>query len=270
MFTIIVPVYNSKKHVIETLNSIANQSFKEFECLIIDDCSTDGSYQVVIDFCESDSRFKSYQLKENSGGPASPRNYGISKATNQLILFCDSDDLWHEDKLLISRNTIEELNANGLSFSIICCRFKSFRDGKKIEQLNWEIKACHEFETLNRDSFKYRNRIGNSGALVKRSDILAVGGLDQAAEFVAVEDYDLWLKVITHTKNPVIKLKSQLVKYRVIPSSISANKLNMYYKALRVQERHFAHNFNKIQNIWHLLNYLLRSLIERLERILKF
>src|SRR5690554_4366466 len=90
MFSIIIPLYNKENSVFETLNSVFNQSFSEFEVILVNDGSSDNSLKVVQKFM--DPRLKVYS-KEN-GGVSDARNYGISKAENEYIAFLDADDFW--------------------------------------------------------------------------------------------------------------------------------------------------------------------------------
>lgn len=96
--SIIIPIYNKEKFLSRCINSILNQTFKNFECILIDDGSTDNSKSICIDYANKDPRIK-YYYQENSG-PASARYNGIIKSTAEMIMFVDADD-W------ISNNTVE-------------------------------------------------------------------------------------------------------------------------------------------------------------------
>ena len=95
--SVIVPFYNSSRTIKATLNSIINQSFKDFECIIINDESNDDSLEIVENFVAFDSRFKLYNQKKK--GVVSARNLGIKKSNGRYITFLDADDLWHKDFL---------------------------------------------------------------------------------------------------------------------------------------------------------------------------
>ena len=91
LVSIIVPIYNVQVFLLECLNSIANQSYKNIEILLIDDGSTDDSSSIASSYVKKDARFK-YFRKEN-GGLSSARNYGIERATGSWLMFIDSDDI---------------------------------------------------------------------------------------------------------------------------------------------------------------------------------
>ena len=95
LVSIIVPVYNLENYIIRTLETIQNQTYKNFECLIIDDGSTDKTEEVIQQWIKSDNRFK-YFYKQNSG-VGSARNFGIDVATGEYITFMDGDDIMKED-----------------------------------------------------------------------------------------------------------------------------------------------------------------------------
>src|SRR5699024_7401243 len=96
--SVITPVYNAEKFLSETIESVLNQTYKSFEYLLIDDCSTDSSASIVKEFEKNDSRIKYVKLSENSGA-AVARNTGLEKAEGRFIAFVDSDDKWYPEKL---------------------------------------------------------------------------------------------------------------------------------------------------------------------------
>src|SRR5690606_2948377 len=96
--SIITPVYNSSKFIRQCLLSTTTQSYPHFEHVLVDDCSTDSSVEIIEGFAKSDSRIKLIKLTEN-GGAGVARNTAIKAATGRFIAFLDSDDFWHKDKL---------------------------------------------------------------------------------------------------------------------------------------------------------------------------
>ena len=96
--SIITPVYNAEKFIKETIESVLKQSYEDFEYLLIDDCSTDNSAEIVKSYAKKDSRIKYIKLPENSGA-AVARNTGLKHAQGRYIAFIDSDDVWYPEKL---------------------------------------------------------------------------------------------------------------------------------------------------------------------------
>jgi len=81
------------------LRAFSKQSYKNIELIVVDDCSTDGSYELVEDFSKRDSRVKLIRMEQNFGGPAKPRNIGVENSKGDYIAFLDADDIWEEEKL---------------------------------------------------------------------------------------------------------------------------------------------------------------------------
>lgn len=96
--SIITPAYNTESFLRDTIESIIAQTFTDWELLVIDDCSTDGTKRVADDYCRRDPRIKVLSTDRNSG-IAVARNVGIAAAEGRYIALCDSDDMWSENKL---------------------------------------------------------------------------------------------------------------------------------------------------------------------------
>ena len=92
MISIIIPAYNAADYLAQTIESVLNQTYSDFELILIDDGSTDRTREIIKDYQCKDARIK-YFYKEN-GGVSSARNLGLQKATGDFVSFLDSDDLW--------------------------------------------------------------------------------------------------------------------------------------------------------------------------------
>lgn len=110
--SIVIPVYNAEKYIGACLKSILNQTFTDFEVIVVDDCSTDGSVGVVESFAEKfDGRLKLFHMKKNSGGPGAPTNKGINFSRGEYIYVMDNDDLLVSNALEIFYRYAEEFGA---------------------------------------------------------------------------------------------------------------------------------------------------------------
>jgi glycosyltransferase involved in cell wall biosynthesis len=98
LHSIIMPTFNGEQYIAEAIQSILNQTFNDFELIIVDDCSTDNTLSILEKF-KNDSRVNFFSTPTNSGGPAAPKNIGLSKSSGKIISFCDQDDLLLPDKL---------------------------------------------------------------------------------------------------------------------------------------------------------------------------
>ena len=94
LVSIVIPVYNASKVISETIRTIQNQTYKNWEAIFVDDHSQDESISIIKNFQKDDGRIKLFVMKENKKNPAYPRNYGIKKAKGKYLCFIDADDLW--------------------------------------------------------------------------------------------------------------------------------------------------------------------------------
>ena len=108
--SVIMPVYNAQKYLEESLNSILCQTFDDFELIIIDDGSTDNSYEICERYKEKDERI--IVIHQINQGPSVARNIGIKKAIGKYIVFCDSDDILDKNALSLLYNAMEKYNAD--------------------------------------------------------------------------------------------------------------------------------------------------------------
>ena len=108
LVSIVVPVYNSEKFIRETINTVKQQTYTNWELLLVNDCSTDNSKKIIQEY-EEDERIKLIDLKENSGA-AIARNEGIKQAGRKYVAFLDADDLWIREKLEKQINFMKQNN----------------------------------------------------------------------------------------------------------------------------------------------------------------
>ena len=108
LVSIVVPVYNSEKFLKETIKTVTEQTYKNWELILVNDCSTDNSKSTIEKYAKEDNRIKVINLKENSGA-AIARNTGIEQAKGKYLAFLDADDLWNKEKL---KKQIKFLEAN--------------------------------------------------------------------------------------------------------------------------------------------------------------
>lgn len=184
--SVIVPVYNRADLISETIESILNQTYKNFELIIVDDGSTDNTEEVIGKF--KDSRIK-YIKTDNWGGPARPRNIGIKKAKGEYIAFCDDDDIWLPEKLEKQIRIFQISNETAMLYT----RFKTIEGdviSNRIFPENGKYKSGNIFKSLYLRSF-----IACSSVVVKRNVLDQVGLFDTDPNLIAIEDTDLWLRI---------------------------------------------------------------------------
>lgn len=115
--SVVIPVYNNARHLAACLDSIRAQTCGEWECVLVDDGSTDDSVAVCRGYCERDPRFRLLQLSHAGGGPA--RDAGFQASRGDLVFYSDADDLWHPGLLAACRSALAD---PGVDFVYFDCR----------------------------------------------------------------------------------------------------------------------------------------------------
>lgn len=184
-FSIIIPTFNSKNDVQRAVHSVLSQTYHSYEILVIDDGSTDGTENIIRSI--SDSRLK-YYWNENSGGPAKPRNFGISIATGNWLCFLDADDWWFPEKLKFCFDNIDE-SSDLLYHDLLV------KDGTNRLLVMKTVGVRVLKEPIIIDLLLNGNPIPTSSVVVRRSLMNEVNGFSEDRSMIAAEDYNAWLKV---------------------------------------------------------------------------
>lgn len=99
LVSIVTPCYNAERYIADTIASVQAQTYTKWEMMVVDDCSTDNSAEVIKRLAREDSRIKYFKTDKPSGSPTKPRNIALDKARGEYIAFLDADDLWLPQKL---------------------------------------------------------------------------------------------------------------------------------------------------------------------------
>lgn len=204
--SVITPLFNSEKYIAEAIDSVLNQTFKDFEMIIIDDHSQDNSINIVNSY--SDPRIRLIRLKQNSGAGVA-RNKGIEEATGRFIAFLDSDDLWAPDKL---EKQIDFMSSNNISFC-----FSSFY----LINENGVRKGKYR-KALPKVDLKKMHRNNYIGCLTAVYDTQTLGKV-YMSKHKKRQDWGLWLKILSKIQWAV-SIDEPLAYYRYGNESLSNNK----------------------------------------------
>jgi glycosyltransferase involved in cell wall biosynthesis len=205
--SVIVPVFNNELHLQEAVNSILEQTYRELEILIIDDCSTDRSREIIEDLTKTDNRIKPIYLSKNSGAAAA-RNEGIKQSTGRYIAFLDSDDLWLPQKL---EKQIEFAKANMAPLT-----FTSYQWKPKEET---DSSIINSYKSVNYKNLLKYNCIGCLTAMYDTQ----ICGKQYMPNTPQRHDWGLWL-AITRQFGPAKGLEEVHAIYRTGHNSLSSNK----------------------------------------------
>jgi glycosyltransferase involved in cell wall biosynthesis len=229
--SIVIPVFNCEEVLAETLESVRAQTFRDFEVIMVDDGSTDGSATVARRFCEKDSRF--HLIQQANGGISAARNAGIEKARGEWIAFLDDDDIWFPEKLTrqmqLSR---EDPRANFL--------FTNYHtwDGRRDLHLAYAAKKpLPEGDTLKQLIFGFVYL--PSTVTVRRQALLDAGLFDVTLK-MAAEDWDMWLRLASRGIW-ARGMRESLVRHRRWPGSLTCkNPLPVHESTTRMLRENFA------------------------------
>ena len=239
LVSIITPAFNSAKYISETIQSVLNQTYDNWELLIVDDGSLDNTVDIVKRFTKQDNRIHLYRLKSNSG-PAVSRNKGITEAKGQYIAFLDADDLWKPEKLETQLNFMKSENCD------IC--FSSYElINEKGFPLNKLVKAV---PVLNYKKLLKSNYVGNLTGIYNA----VVLGKITVPNLKKRQDWLLWIKAIKKSGKPAKGIQESLAYYRVHKSSISSNKWNLLKYNYWVYKKGLG--FSTIKSIYRLMVFL--------------
>ncbi|MGB7933334.1 MAG: glycosyltransferase [Gammaproteobacteria bacterium] len=192
--TVIIPAYNSAQQLPEALDSVFKQTYRDFEIIVVDDGSTDGTRELL----EGYKNRITYLYQENAG-PSKARNTGIRAAKGRYLAFLDADDHWLPPKLELQIKLIESDPRLGLVFSDA----EYFGGGESMVGSYWKQRGCYDQmiseSGLIRNAFSTLMRINPimpSTALLKRDCFEKAGGFDEGLRYV--EDKDMWLRMSVH------------------------------------------------------------------------
>ncbi|MEM6752982.1 MAG: glycosyltransferase [Cyanobacteria bacterium P01_C01_bin.38] len=212
--SVVVPAYNSQNTISETITSVLQQTFSDFELIVINDGSTDGTLEILSGV--KDARLKVYSYP--NGGLPTARNRGILRARGEFISFIDADDLWTPDKLELQLQALQKNPQAGVAYSWTICmgnNGKSFHPG-----------VSESFQGNVYHNLLIGNFIASgSNVLIRKQAIESVGYFDESLK--SCEDWDYWLRLAPKW-DFVVVAKPQII-YRLSSGAMSS-KLDVMEK----------------------------------------
>lgn len=227
-FSVIIPAYNSEATIADTINSVIGQTYQQWELIIVNDGSTDGTVDVVE--CFLSNKVKLFNQKNS--GVSSARNLGIDKATGKYLAFLDADDIWHIEKLEKQFKYFTDHPDTALLYT------NNFIFKENINQ--YQINRYKEPFKVQTDYY----RLLISDFIVTSSVCINTGRVKDriyfSEKFVGTEDWDLWIRVAKNNK--VAFLNEPLVYYREHERGISKNYDRQLYNDFLVRSEHVFTN----------------------------
>ena len=215
LVSIIVPIFNGEEYLVGTIESVISQTYLNWEMILVDDCSTDKTCDIINRFVASDTRIRKITLELSSGGPARPRNKGLSVAKGDFVAFIDADDIWDANKLSVQVDFILQSNADLVHCGAI------FIDSEDQQIDSWNSSKKLKYISLlfgSSSTFMIFNPIILSSALLKRkSEVL----FREDFHIRGIDDWLLWIELSLKGKR--IRMNTgHLVYYRVHENSMSS------------------------------------------------
>lgn len=240
VFSIIMPCYNAGSYISSSISSVINQTYPHWCLYIIDDGSTDHSYEIIHTFMSSESRIKYIKLPHNSG-VAMARNRGIKEVNGNYIAFLDSDDLWMDRKLELQLYFLES------GYDIVCSNYMTFTD-----VISSSLSERFFPEKFNYRDMLFGNKIGNLTGVYNQVNL---GKCYQHKK--GHEDYIMWLDLMKRTKYAYC-VQDVLAYYRVASTSLSSNKWRASRWQWEIYRRHLG--FGVFSSCCYWACYLINAL----------
>lgn len=235
LVSVIMPIYNAEKYLADAVNSIFEQDYKNIEVVLVDDCSTDRSVEIIAEFQKEHPKII-YHLQEKNMGAGAARNKALELAKGRYVAFLDSDDLWMPTKIQRQLDLMK-MKKSPFSYTAI----------EMIDENNNTIKTKRTIrETCDYKYLLHNTIIATSSVVIDRTVLgdfrmpLRRGG----------QDYATWLMLL---RNGAVAcgINEVLVRYRVSSGSLSSNKLKSIKQVWEIQTK--DEGMNKISAAFHVL-----------------
>jgi glycosyltransferase involved in cell wall biosynthesis len=226
--SVVIPTHQAAELIGDTIACVLAQTYQDFEIVVVDNGSTDGTDAIVAAI--GDPRIR-YQWQEDSGLPANSRNVGVRLAAGEFVAFLDADDVWYPEKLERVMAAFDE----DPTLTLTCHDVYVTQDGRVVKTRGYSPDTSRMHEEL----LYVGNFVTTSAVTVKRRAVLEAGGFDERPEFVTVEDYDLWLK-IADRGGRFRFIGEPLGEYVQYAGSLSKNLERHYDNLLHVVDTHLA------------------------------
>lgn len=250
LVSIITPMYNSEKYISEMIESVINQSYSNWELIIVDDSSIDTSCSIVENYILKNNKIKLIKQKTNNG-PAEARNIGIRNSKGKYIAFLDSDDLWHKEKLKIQIKFMTENN-----IALTCTSY---------EIVSYNLKSSYgKFIVPSKITYKdmLKKNYFSCDTVVINKDYMKNINMES---FEKHEDYITWLKYLKEV-NLAYGISDVLAYYRISDNTRSSSKKNNIIPLYKVY-----YKFEKLgilKSGFYLLNYIIISIFKYRKKII--
>lgn len=262
LVSVVMPTYNAELFIYKTINSVLNQTYKNFELIVVDDCSLDGTADIVKRFLGYSNKVRFLCTSENSGGPARPRNIGLKNCNGDWITFLDADDIWHPQKLEIQLLAAKKYRGNNL----FCTSMLDFKNDSEITNTLYNETQMQNIEfqnlTFSMQLRKYRSPLSSLLLSNKAASSLE---FNENQKLSGREDF-LFVLQLQNLYGDIIKILVPLMFYRKHSEQISRKKLIMLLAQASILKNSKEHGLPKnslFKIIYFILCHLFLSIYFR-------
>lgn len=207
LVSVIMSFFNNEETLRNSVDSVMNQSYSNIELLLVDNCSTDGSTGIALEYNKKYDNVIYFKTEQNSGGPAVPRNIGIDFAKGEYLAFIDSDDVWKDNKLNRQLKKICDYN--------LVCSVVNIYDEDQGILIESKIKNDLIFSI---SELIMRNYIVHSSVMVKKNLFINIK-FDEDELINGLEDYSAYMKYLS-LYGKALRISEPLVEYRRVSTSL--------------------------------------------------
>jgi glycosyltransferase involved in cell wall biosynthesis len=244
LVSIVTPTYNSEAFILQTIESVQNQTYKNWEMIIVDDCSVDNTANIVIEKVTSDKRISFIRLDQNSG-PAKARNAGIEKVSGKYMTFLDADDIWFPEFISTS---IEAIIKNQVFFV-----FSSYR------RSNEELEFVYsDFIVPQKVTYTDILKSNSISCLTAFIDIEKLGK-KRMPDIFKRQDMGLWLQYLEEIPF-AFGIQKPMAIYRIRENSLSRKKS----KLLKYQWQFYreVEHLSIFQSFYYMINWMYKGFVK--------
>lgn len=221
LVSVIIPTYNRAHTITQAIASALEQTYNDLEVIVVDDCSTDSTAEIVRSIMEKDARVTYLKTEVNSGGPAHPKNMGIKHARGEFIAVLDSDDVWSADKIQKQLTLITD------TVSVVGCGYT-------------DTKTTYTVSPKSLQRILIKDYMGPGSCFVYKKEVFDIVGLFDE-NLKSGQDWDMRIRLVMHGYR-IDFCKESLVSYAVQSDSVSARSRSRINKDLRaICRKHIRH-----------------------------
>lgn len=271
LISIIIPIYNAEKYIEETLRSVLNQTYKNWECIIVNDGSTDNTPNIIDEWIKKDERFKIFHKKNE--GLSMTRNFGIARANADYVAFLDSDDVWMPHHLSTLIESMLKYKVDVVfSFAYSLLRNNNYTTSPIMGNANNEKIVGIQYGKECIENFLRNNKISPSFVLCNKYSLTK---LESFSYFKKAEDYHTWIKMLC---NGCVFYGLDLATgyYRVLTNSMSdadrncTKEITEIISLFKKQIKEYGIDYEYFFNLWARRYFLLKDTKEHYIEAIKY